>query len=195
MPESRLDPAVIIAQSGVHDAAELVKLGVTAAQEKQYERGLIFLAEAYNRLTQRTAVKGDQETGPGTATAREMVPANALSYYGLCLAMHKGHYQEAAKFCELAIGAERYVGEHYLNLARVWFAGKNRKKAVDAIQRGLAASPHYQRLVDFVQAIGWRKPPVVPFLPRDNPINVKLGLMRADRERQKPKPPRRTKGG
>ena len=178
MSEGPLKPAEVLAESRTDDPVEFVRLGVAAAKAEDYERGLIFLTEAYNRFAQRVELKGDAAVGSGTAASRDVVPAVALSYYGLCLALHKGHYKEAARFCEVAIANERVVGEHYLNLARVWDAGGNRRKTVEAIERGLASSPRYSTLQKFRDQIGMRSQPVLPFLTREDPLNKALGKLR-----------------
>ena len=166
----------MLAASGTDDPLEFVDLGIVAAKSGKYERGLIFLTEAYNRLTQRVEQK--EAIGEDTAVSRGAVPADALSYYGLCLALHKGHFKEAARFCELAIAADRVEGGHYLNLSRVWQHGGNRKKAVEALERGLAVSPRSTALQKFRDKIGLRSQPVLPFLTRDDPLNKALGKLR-----------------
>jgi len=49
---------------------------------------------------------------------------------------------------------------------------------VRAIQRGLEAAPEDPRLLAARDAIGMRRPPVLPFLSRDNPLNRVLGRLR-----------------
>lgn len=158
-----LDPQAVLAESGTDDPLEFVRLGIDAARSEQFERGLIFLTEAYRRLMK------DKES---------KVPPGALSFYGLCLAVHKGRVKEAAEFCQLAIDKEFYNGEHYLNLGRVWVAGRSRRKAIEAIDRGLMVAPDSKHLHQLRGTLGVRKGPVIPFLNRDNPLNVTLGRMR-----------------
>lgn len=163
MPPEKIDPAATLRECGTDDPMDLVRLGVAAAREENFERGLIFLADAYRRFSAR---------------GESAVPASALSYYGLCLALNKGRVKEAAEFCQLAIQREFYTPEHYLNLAKVWAAGRSRKKAIDALDRGLVASPGNQSLLRYRAALGVRRSPVLPFLGRDNPLNVTLGRVR-----------------
>jgi hypothetical protein len=171
-PESDYTPA--------NDAMELVRLGIDAAKEDRYRDGLDYLGEAYALLSKRLEVKSTEaitavQTG---ATIRDVIPASALSYYGLCLAMHSRAFTEASTFCEIAIRNERFVGEHYLNLARVWHHARNRKKMADAIERGIAASPRYLALQQFAERVGFRKDPVLGFLPRESALNKALGKLR-----------------
>jgi tetratricopeptide (TPR) repeat protein len=162
MASETLKPQQILAESGTDDPLDFVRLGIAAAREEHFERGLIFLAEAYRRLSRTDA----------------HIPPTALSYYGLCLALHKGRVKEAAEYCQLAIEREFYNAEHYANLGRVWEAGRSRRKAVEALDRGLAMDPRNAMLQQFRTEFGLRHHPVLPFLHRDNPLNVTLGRVR-----------------
>jgi len=163
-----------------NDAMELVRLGIDAAKADRYRDGLDYLAEAYALLSKRLEVKSTEAitAAQTSATIRDVIPASALSYYGLCLAMHSRAFTEASTFCEIAIRNEKFVGEHYLNLARVWHHARNRKKMADAIERGLKASPRYLALQQFADQVGFRKEPVLGFLPRDSALNRALGKLR-----------------
>jgi len=166
--------------TATNDAMELVRLGIDAAKADRYRDGLDYLAEAYALLSRRLDVKTTEaysaaQTG---ATIRDVIPANALSYYGLCLAMHSHNFTEASTFCEIAIRNERFVGEHYLNLARVWQQARDRKKMSEAIERGMKASPRYAPLQQFAEKAGFRREPVVGFLARESLFNKALGMIR-----------------
>lgn len=178
MSKDRPDAADLLAESGTDDPMDLVRLGIAAAREQNFERGLVFLAEAYRRLSAR----------PDT-----QIPASALSYYGLCLALNKGRVREAAEFCQLAIQREFYGSEHYLNLARVWASGRSRRKAIEALDRGLAVDPNNSALRTYRVELGVRRTPVLPFLHRDNPLNVTLGRMRHTMAKPKATPESRGK--
>lgn len=173
MPKETLDPRVVLRESGTDDPMEFVRQGIAAARAEDFERGLIFLAEAYHRAT------GGKEG---------KLPSLALSYYGLCLALHKGKIKDGADFCQLAIDKEFYNAEHYLNLARVWFAGHSRRKGVDALNRGLSLEPHNADLLALRAEIGHRRRPVLGFLHRDHPLNVTLGRIRHSLSGKPPKP-------
>jgi len=166
--------------TATNDAMELVRLGIDAAKADRYRDGLDYLGEAYALLSKRLEVKSTEAiTAVQTsATIRDVIPASALSYYGLCLAMHSRNFTEASTFCEIAIRNERFVGEHYLNLARVWHHARNRKKMADAIERGIGASPRYLALQQFAEQVGFRKEPVLGFLPRESALNRALGKLR-----------------
>ena len=161
-----LNHDAVLQGAGTDDPLDFVRLGIAAARTDDFERGLIFLSEAHKRLENELSAKDTK------------LPPSAFSYYGLCLAVHKGRIKEAADFCQIALDREFYNAENYANLARVWIAGRSRRKAIDALDRGLAVDPRNQVLARLRVNLGVRKAPVIPFLHRDNPLNVTLGRMR-----------------
>jgi tetratricopeptide (TPR) repeat protein len=169
MPTDTLVPEEVLSEWRGDNLEELVELGVSAARAGQFERGLIFLAEAYRNLSREK----HRLSGP------------LLSYYGLCLALHRGRIKEAAEFCWLGVEKDHYNPDVYHNMARVWMAGRSRRKAVEALEKGLALDPKHPGLKRLRQEMGSRKSPVLPFLHRDNPLNISLGRMRS-KMREKP---------
>lgn len=182
--EATLTPEQLIAS--VQDPMVLVEQGIKAAKEERWGDGASLLAAAYERLTKRAELKSADASAPtGTAALKDVVPAQALAYYGLCLGHSLGNYQEGARFIQIAIHNEPMVGQHYLILAKLWRHARNRRKLVDAIERGLEASPRYFPLRRLAQEVGLRHPPIVPFLSRDNALNKALGRIRWSLERKK----------
>ena len=104
--------------------------------------------------------------------------ASGLSYFGLALALVRKQIKPAIDMCRRAIELEFYNPDHYANLARVYHAGGNRKKAVEAAEQGLKLHPENDYLISVRQSLGVRAVPAVPFLDRANPINVTLGQAR-----------------
>ena len=100
---------------------------------------------------------------------------------------------DGARFCEIAIQKEPYQAEHYAILARIWIAGRNRLKTVQAIDRGLKEVPNAQILLELRGEIGWREKSAVGFLPRNHPVNVTLGKMLRKKPKSGPSPSRRPK--
>lgn len=111
-------------------------------------------------------------------TLKSPKDAAALSYFGLCLALVQKKFKPAIDLCKRALDLEFYNGDHYANMARVYLAAGNRKKAYDTIEAGLKLHPEHGGLGQVRKEMGVRGEPVVPFLDRDNPINVSLGQSR-----------------
>jgi tetratricopeptide (TPR) repeat protein len=102
------------------------------------------------------------------------IAASLLADHALAIA-YLGDLKEAAEICFRALARERRNADVFATLARVYFLSGSRRKAVDAIERGLALSPQHTRLLAFRDEFGVRRPRALPFLPRGNRWNVMLG--------------------
>lgn len=132
-------------------------------------------AEDYlHALTQFLDLYGTEDAPP-IRTPRD---ASGLSYFGLCLALVRRQFKPAIDLCRRAIDLEFYNGDHYANLARVYIAAGNRKKAIETAENGLKLVPEHDYLTRVRNSLGVRAKPAVPFLDRANPINVSLGQAR-----------------
>lgn len=133
-------------------------------------------AEEYLRaLTIFLEVFGGEEP-PSAAMSSKT--ATGLSYFGLCLALVQRKFKPAIDLCKRAIELQFYNGDHYANLARVFVAAGNRKKALEAVEDGLRQHPDDDALMRVRSELGVRAKPPVPFLDRSHPINVTLGQAR-----------------
>jgi tetratricopeptide (TPR) repeat protein len=115
------------------------------------------------------------ENAPPIRTPRD---AAGLSYFGLALALVRKEYKPAIDLCRRAIDLEFYNGDHYANLARIYVAAGNRKKAIESAESGLKLVPEHEYLSEVRKGLGVRARPAVSFLDRTNPINVSLGQAR-----------------
>lgn len=111
-------------------------------------------------------------------------PVSGLSYYGLALAATKeSPSSDAAEICEKAIVAQPEDPNHYTNLARIYIATGERKKALETLERGLRRLPHNGVIHRFWNTIGRRTAPTLPFLSRDNALNKAIGKARHQQKR------------
>ena len=99
------------------------------------------------------------------------------------MALVQKKYKDGIDLCKRAIDLEFYNGDHYANLARVYVAPGNRKKAVDTAEQGLKLVPEHESLLAVRKELGVRSKPPVPFLDRSNPVNVSLGQARHSSKR------------
>ena len=137
---------------------------VAAAREEDYLRALTLFLDLYGT-----------EDAPPMRTPKD---AGGLSYFGLTVALMQKKFKPAIDLCRRAIELEFYNGDHYANLARVYVAAGNRKKALETVEQGLKLVPEHEYLLDVRQSLGVRARPAVPFLDRSHPINVSLGQAR-----------------
>ena len=137
---------------------------IEATREEEYLKGLTLFLEVYGT-----------DSAPPIKNPKD---ASALSYFGVCLAMVHRKFKEAVELCKRAIDLEFYNGDHYANLARVYIAGNNRKKAYETMEAGLKVAAENESLRAVRKELGVRARPTVPFLDRSHPINVSLGQAR-----------------
>jgi tetratricopeptide (TPR) repeat protein len=130
-------------------------------------------------LTRFVEIYGTKESPP----IQNPKDASGLSFFGLCVALVQKNYRTGIDLCKRAIDLEFYNGDHYANLARVYTAQGNRKKAVDTAEQGLKLVPEHETLMEVRKELGVRSRPPVPFLDRSNPVNVSLGHARHSAKR------------
>lgn len=141
---------------------ELIRRGTAAWKKGRIQEASQLLFAACDRLSKKEDTR---------------VPAAALSLYAVCLA-RQGKLKEAVETCRHALSLEPYNAEAQLNMARVFIQADSRKKAIEAVNRGLALSPRNGELLALRDEMGRRKPPVIGLLSRENPLNVALGKAR-----------------
>jgi len=137
---------------------------IKAAREEDFLRAIMLFIDIYGT-----------EDSPPIRTPKD---ASGLSFFGLALALMQKKFKPAIDLCRRAIDLEFYNGDHYANLARVYVAAGNRKKAVETADQGLKLVHGHEYLVNVRRSLGVRARPSVPFLDRTNPINVSLGQAR-----------------
>lgn len=77
--------------------------------------------------------------------------------------------------CRQAVLDDPKRADLYENLVRACLYLRQRKKAVDALNKGLRVLPHHAGLNRLRREMGYRRHPLIPFLSRDNPINRFIG--------------------
>lgn len=108
------------------------------------------------------------------------LPGLFYSYLGFGIARFDRRIREGLALCEHAVKREFYQPENYLNLARTHMVAGNRRAAVEALRAGRKIDSEHPGLAALHEELGIRRPPVIPFLDRMNPINRILGRMRHD---------------
>jgi tetratricopeptide (TPR) repeat protein len=116
----------------------------------------------------------------------------ASSFCGLCLAMEKHRYAEALEYCTISLKRDIMNPDHRANVALVYLERGDRRHAVKHLHEGLRLQSNHPRINEILDKIGRRRPPMLGFLARENPINVLLGKLRGTPKAPRP---RRSTGG
>ena len=99
-----------------------------------------------------------------------------ISYYAFCIAKERGQVGKAVSLCEEAIKREPQNSQLYLNLGRIYLIDNNKTDAIKTFREGLNYEAN-QQIIDELNRLVIRKPPIFPFLKRSNPINKYLGII------------------
>lgn len=109
---------------------------------------------------------------------KKSLPASLDSYLGLSIAMSEGDINEALRRCERGLDRASYQPEFYFNLGKVYLKAKEKDKAIQVLQLGLALDEQNPKLKKEMKRLGIRKAPALEFLPRGNFINKCLGRVK-----------------
>ena len=135
--------------------------GVEACKKGQWKEGLAVLGKIAEADRQGAELNGQ-----------------FYSYLGYGIARYEHRVKEGLALCQHSIKVQFYEPENYVNLARVYLLARNRRKAVEALTRALKLNVSHPGARALAKEIGWRRPPVIPFLSRNNFLNQLLGKMR-----------------
>jgi len=125
--------------------------------------------------------RGDRAAAHESYRAAQQIDGNdpqVLSRLGLTLVLVARDEYKGVAFCEEALRRGAADADALWRLATVYEATFQKERAVRAVRQGLNVDRNHAGLVDMIQRLGVRRPPVIPFLPRSNPINKYLGMLR-----------------
>lgn len=142
-----------------------VEYAVRLTRDEEYEQALA-LFEMYLPLLSSGV---DEDT---------RLLAASSSHCGLCMAMVKHKYSEGLDYCNISLRRDILNPDHHANIALLYLERDDRKNAVKHLHEGLRLQPRHRRINRILDEIGRRQSPVLPFLKRENPVNVALGRMR-----------------
>jgi tetratricopeptide (TPR) repeat protein len=148
----------------VHPALDTLRRAVNAHRLNQAREALA-LAEAAYRMLQQI---------PGAPPQSGSV----VSFYGFLLGTVGRRPAEGLALCREAVADHFWEPRVYEHMARLELAIGERRRALEAAERGLALSPEDRDLLGLRSDLGIRKSPPIRFLDRSHPINVFFGRMR-----------------
>lgn len=98
------------------------------------------------------------------------------SSLAVCLAKEKREFKRAISLCKEAIRNDPKCSLHFLNLGKVHLLAGQKKDAIRIFHMGLRHENNPE-IVAELNRLGSRRPPVLPFLARENPLNKYLGKL------------------
>ncbi len=150
----------------VRVAEESFEKGMSAFEQGREGEALAFF---------EAAIELERKFGEGKPQPRY------LSQYGLCLGMVGRQKYESVRFCQEAVAMEAYNPDLYWNLGRALLTANRRREAYKALVKGLRLQHDHRGIISDLKKMGVRQKPLLPFLPRENPVNVFLGRLRRSR--------------
>jgi Flp pilus assembly protein TadD len=112
--------------------------------------------------------------------AAEMEPRNPyyMSFAGVALARCEKKWAAALDLCQTAVSLKRNEPQLHLNLAEVYVASGRRGDALRTLDRAAASFGRHAGVQRARLRLGSRRAPVLPFLDRQNILNMQLGMLR-----------------
>ena len=111
------------------------------------------------------------------AWRRNLNDPRVLSNYGLTLVLVEGDRQRGIRFCEEALRRGLQTTETLVNLAKALVVTRNKEQAVRALRKAMELAPDDPRVGQEFAALGLRRPPPLPWLPRDFFLNKWIGKL------------------
>jgi tetratricopeptide (TPR) repeat protein len=111
------------------------------------------------------------------AYRRNLNDPRVLSNYGLTLVLIEGDRQRGIRFCEEAVRRGPATTEMLVNLARALVVTRNKEQAVRALRKAMELSPDDPRVTAEFATLGLRRPPPIPWLPRNFFLNKWIGKL------------------
>jgi len=106
--------------------------------------------------------------------ARISKPPLVRSCLAYCLAKEKRLYSKAIAMAMSAKQENPQKSLFYLNLGRIYLLAGYKKSAMTTFRQGLKMERNPQ-IIDELKVLGFRKPPPLTSLARENPLNRMLG--------------------
>jgi tetratricopeptide (TPR) repeat protein len=98
------------------------------------------------------------------------------SRLGFCMAKERGHVTRGLELCKAAIDHEPDNPDHYLYLGKLYLMAGRKEEGLETFRQGMSNGGNHQ-LSLALEKHGTRKPPLIPFLHRENLLNKYLGIM------------------
>ncbi|MDC4223818.1 MAG: tetratricopeptide repeat protein [Candidatus Manganitrophus sp.] len=140
---------------------EYLELGLAYMREKNWDSALNTLLESQKRFSD---------------LPEENVPPVLFSALGVCYAMARNNIMSGLTYCQRAISMDQFQPNFYYNLGLIYLKTGDKKKALSIFRKGLKLNPEHSGIWSQISQLGFRKRPVLSFLPRQHFLNKYLGM-------------------
>ncbi len=147
-----------------HPSFRTLERAKQAFRQRNHQEALALASAAYRMLREI----------PGAPPQAKM----AASWYGFLLGTVGGKPHDGLRLCHDAADEIFWDPRVWEHVARLELISGSRKRAREAIDRGLQLAPGDRELRALIESMGARRPPPLSFLDRSHPINVILGKVR-----------------
>lgn len=137
---------------------QLLRIGRNALWLENYREAYEALSEYCDRLKKR----------------HRWIPPATLACYGLAVG-YAENVREGTNICLEAFSQDRHNASIHFCLARLYVLAGSKRNAVEVITQGLRLSRSHRGLNALRKALGVRQALPIPFLSRQNAVNVRLG--------------------
>jgi hypothetical protein len=150
---------------------ELLYPGATERRRESrsaYQQGRTCFEKGQWKMAARHYAQAERKSG-----REDVYQQMYRSAHGLAL-VYAGDIS-GLNLCRHAASLETVNADVFLNLALAELRLQHRKRACEAVTRGLRLDARHAQLVALRNRMGTRRRPVLPFLKRDNLLNKWLG--------------------
>jgi len=97
------------------------------------------------------------------------------SWLGLTTALVENKVAAGLQMCKKAVDSDVPDALFYRNMGKVYLFKKDKRSAIGVFAKGLQIDKGNKYILKEWKVLGFRRKPVIPFLSRDNKLNIILG--------------------
>lgn len=97
------------------------------------------------------------------------------SWLGYTTAIVENKVGTGMQLCKMAVDSDIPDAMFFRNIGKLYLMQKNKRGAIGAFARGLQIDKGNKYILKEWKVLGFRRRPVIPFLPRENKLNIMLG--------------------
>lgn len=97
------------------------------------------------------------------------------SWLGYTTAIVENKVGTGMQYCKKAVESDIPDAMFFRNIGKLYLMQRNKRSAIGAFARGLQIDKGNKYILKEWKVLGFRRKPIIPFLPRENALNKLLG--------------------